>query len=195
MSAKKRAKLTRSIRNTRFVVSRTVLRGEVSRGIAGMPFLFSGFAGKTKYTTAGSGANALCLHSDPQFGSDLNGARGSEISGVEYEMPGSNPRSSLYEFDAPCAVCEIPRPIVLMIPGRLTCPVGSMTEYSGVIMADYIDYKRDEYVCVASNMEGRPGSQADEDGGLFYVTRINCDSLACPPYVENQVLTCVVCSK
>ena len=37
-----RAKLTRSIRNTRFVVSRTVLRGEVTRGkitraIAGMP--------------------------------------------------------------------------------------------------------------------------------------------------------------
>ena len=36
------AKLTRSIRNTRFVVSRTALRGEVSRGkitraIAGMP--------------------------------------------------------------------------------------------------------------------------------------------------------------
>ena len=43
MSVKKRAKLTRSIRNTRFVFSRTALRGEVTRGkitraIAGMPF-------------------------------------------------------------------------------------------------------------------------------------------------------------
>ena len=46
-----------------------------------------------------------------------------------------------------------------------------------------------------SNPESIPGSTSNVNGALFYFVQGTCTGLPCPPYVNNRVITCVVCTK
>ena len=83
----------------------------------------------------------------------------------------------------------------MMIPGRLTCDDGWTKEYSGVLASDYHNYKKASYVCLDADPETVPGSSANVNGGLFRSVEIECAYAAfCPPYVDGNVLFCVVCT-
>ena len=45
--------------------------------------------------------------------------------------------------------------------------------------------------------ESLPGSQADNNGALFYHVEADCGAagLPCPPYNNHQELHCAVCTK
>ena len=53
------------------------------------------------------------------------------------------------------------------------------------------------YECVDKNAETVPSSSyADTNGALFYHVVATCGTgLPCAPYVDNKVITCVVCTK
>ena len=120
----------------------------------------------------------------------------SYLYGTEYEVvngifPGK------HEHNAPCAVCySSTKTVKLMIPARITCPSSWTIEYKGYLMSEYYNVKKNSvYACVDENAESIPGSYADTDGSLFYFTLTTCNGIPCPPYVNNKVITCVVCTK
>ena len=84
-----------------------------------------------------------------------------------------------------------------MIPARITCPSSWTEEYEGYLMTAYYDHKRNAvYECVDKNAETVPGSYANTNGALFYHVVATCGTgLPCAPYVDNKVITYVVCTK
>lgn len=86
-----------------------------------------------------------------------------------------------------------------MIPGRQECHGSGWTrEYWGnLVTAHYGHAAQHEFICMDMTPEVR-GSTANQDGALVYVVQGQCGSLPCGddgPYVNNQELTCVVCTK
>ena len=120
------------------------------------------------------------------------------IYGVEYEMWGNVPSSSLpiHENDVPCAVCYVAeRETVLMIPGKYTCPQNWVREYYGYLMTERYNHARSTFECVDVAPETVAGGQANQNGALFYLVEPRCGSLPCPPYDEQKEMTCAVCTR
>ena len=70
------------------------------------------------------------------------------------------------------------------------------TEYVGYLMTGRHNHPHNSvYECVDRNAESIPGSASSNDGSLFYFVQGTCTGLPCPPYVNNRVITCVVCTK
>jgi len=179
---------------------------------AGAQVLYSGYMAGSHYTHTGGGSNLLCVHGTPEWGSgNVPGEQpwSSYIYGVEYEVfsaggynnnkPFSYANSGGVEIghnDAVCASCFVTKASAsVMVPGRTTCPSSDMhLEYSGYIMSSTSSHHSNEYVCIDSAPDVRPGGQARETGSLLYITQIQCGSLPCNPYTNFNELSCVVCS-
>jgi hypothetical protein len=85
-----------------------------------------------------------------------------------------------------------------MVPVTNVCPSGWTQEYTGFIMAqDGLDNRSGtEYICVDAAIEGLMGTaNTNNDEHVLYFTKTYCGSLSCPPFVNNQVAPCVVCSR
>ena len=161
----------------------------------GAQLVYEGITGGSDHQHSGGGANYVCLPKVPQYMSTHVPPGYSYMVGTEYDsvngiFPGK------HNHNAPCAVCYSSTKIVkLMIPARITCPSSWTIEYKGYLMADYFDIKRNAvYECVDENAESIPGSSANTNGALFLFTASTCNGLPCPPYVNNRVITCVVCT-
>nr|KAG5687556.1 hypothetical protein BaRGS_023112 [Batillaria attramentaria] len=114
------------------------------------------------------------------------------LYGGEYEVHNQDN----HDLDAECAVCVSPRPLTVMVPATNTCHPGWTVEYTGYLMAGHHSHwAATEFICVDGRQDARLGSKADHDGKLSYYTVGKCGSLPCPPYEEDRVITCVVCSK
>lgn len=154
------------------------------------------------YTDSGAAAEYVCLPYDPNLITNVTtknkNGDGSYIYGVEYEdnFYGQN----LQNKDAPCSVCYTPaRSVTLMIPGKTTCYDGWDTEYTGTLASgSYNHAAASQYICLDNKPEVLvENGSADNfiDGKLFYAVKAACGSLPCPPYINNALMTCVVCSK
>ena len=126
------------------------------------------------------------------------------IQGAEYEFAHFesifsrtyNGGRSLHDHDAPCVVCLAPsRSAQLMVPAKRTCPSGWTLEYRGYLVTDHPNHNVKDFVCLDEEPEALPGSQANQNGALFYTVEAICGSLPCPPYVNGWELTCAVCTK
>ena len=160
----------------------------------GAQLVYEGITGGSGHQQSGGGANYVCLPKDPQYMSTHVPAA-SYMYGAEYESV-NGIFSDKEDHDAPCAVCYIStKTVKLMIPARITCPSSWTIEYKGYLMAPYHDQKNTVYECVDENAESVPGSSANTNGALLYFTVSTCTGLPCPPYVNNRVITCVVCTK
>ena len=166
--------------------------------------VYSGRAGGTNYRSRGGSAEKLCLPDDPDYnfpGSiDLSSSSvKSVVQGAEYEADNSisgNPIEHLDDHNVPCAVCDVPiRSRVIMIPAKTTCPLSWMREYYGYLTTERDTYYRSSYSCMDIDPEVIPGTASNTDPSLFYPTVTDCNGLSCPPYVNNHVLSCVVCTK
>ncbi|KAK3587952.1 hypothetical protein CHS0354_014467 [Potamilus streckersoni] len=160
--------------------------------------VYKGFAGGSFWTHSGGAADFLCLPENPTWGANVQytGASGF-IFGAEYKVyHGSNPFLTVSsEIDVPCCVCRTTRTNILMIPGRTNCYPGWSMEYTGYLMSGHhVHAGATNYVCVDANPESRPGSIDNKEGHLMYIVQVKCGSLPCPPYVENRVVACVLCS-
>ena len=162
----------------------------------GAELVYEGITGGSYYDHSGGGANYVCLPKDPQYMSTHVPPYYSYMYGTEYhDVNGIFPGK--HNHNAPCAVCySSTKTVKLMIPARITCPSSWTIEYKGYLMSDHHSHKRNAvYECVDENPESIPGSSADNNGALLHFAVSTCTGLPCPPYVNNRVITCVVCTK
>ncbi|PVD19662.1 hypothetical protein C0Q70_20152 [Pomacea canaliculata] len=155
--------------------------------------VYSGYVAGSLYTKFGSGANFLCLPPNPVASTIAKPGSVANLYGAEYEVT----NRAENDYDALCAVCFVKnRTANIMVPGTNKCPTGWTTEYTGLLMSGYDGHAgSSEYICVDSKLEGRVGSGANNNGRLMYYVAGVCGSLPCPPYVNNNILQCVVCTK
>ncbi len=161
----------------------------------GSELVYDGYSAGSYYSHGGK--QPLCLSKIPTWEdfSDVN-QNGNMIYGVEYSISGYGLASlnSLHDYEAPCAVCYSEAP-TFMHPGSQECPDGWDVLYEGYLMgAHYTHGGGAEAVCVDENPESI-GSNANNDGHLWYPTEAECGSLPCGPYVQDRELTCSVCGK
>ena len=162
--------------------------------VTGTELVYAGRAGGSYFRHTGGGANYLCMPLDPWY--NLTHAAGvrdhSYVYGAEYE----NPLQGSHQHNVPCAVCYVStRETVLMVPAKSSCPTSWTREYYGYLMSDYKGHHRTTFECVDKDQESVSGSQANTDGALFYHVEASCNGMACPPYVAEKELNCVVCTK
>ncbi|XP_070174211.1 golgin subfamily A member 6-like protein 10 isoform X2 [Littorina saxatilis] len=161
---------------------------------ASADLVYTGIIGGSHQWSTGGAGNHLCLTSHPAFDGHRQptGNGNAEIYGSEYEIC-PEPECQLTPA---CAACRVPRTTSLMIPGTNVCSSGWTKEYSGYIMAGYHGYPgSSEFICVDSSHGYINTSQNDDNQNLIYYTHAKCGALPCPPYVDEKLVTCVVCSK
>lgn len=83
----------------------------------------------------------------------------------------------------------------VMIPGRRTCYQGWTEEYHGLLASGHRGETASSYVCVDYTPEYILHGEADQNGHLFYPVKYSCGSLPCPPYQNDRIVECVVCTK
>ena len=98
----------------------------------------------------------------------------------------------------PSAMFLPARAATIMIPAKTTCPISRTKEYSGYLTSEGEDasvHYRSSYNCIDANPDVISSTEANTNGALFYFVKSTCNGLACPPYEENRILSCVVCTK
>ena len=166
--------------------------------------VYSGRVGGINYLATGGSADKICLPDDPDYIPDsieisLTNQYKSVVQGTEFEVnygvPG-NPLQHLHEQNAPCAVCDVPtRARAIMVPAKITCPPSWTREYYGYLMTEHDGYHRSSYTCLDVDPEPIAREGSDTNPSLFYHTVTDCNGLSCPPYENNRLLSCVVCTK
>ena len=167
---------------------------------SGAQLVYAGRAVGTKYNTQGGAAEKLCLPNDPNYLPGTTGQQRSLIShiyGAEFEFDANiAPNSNVYNQIAACAICHVPtRATVIMVPGKTLCPSSWTREYYGYLTTEREAYHRSIFTCVDVNAEGATGASTNPDGALFYYAGASCTGIACPPYEDNRILSCAVCTK
>jgi len=162
--------------------------------------IYDGLVAGGHYQHSGGGSNTLCLSKNPTWLNYDDGSQnGNLLYGTEYQ---TNPSfglevfNSLYDFDAPCAVCLVEAPF-FMHPGSKECPSGWTVLYEGYLMSEHFTYQKSETVCVDKEAESIAGSGTNSNGNLWYPTEAECGSLPCSSegYVQDREITCSVCVK
>ncbi|XP_071136991.1 uncharacterized protein [Mytilus edulis] len=158
---------------------------------------YAGFAAGQEYSQSsyyGGPGNMLCLPNNPEL-SNKTAPGNSLLYGTEYEN-GNFFVNGAQDEDVPCALCRSANTsATIMIPGRTTCDGGWKMEYHGILASGAYSHKSSSYVCLDSHPEFLQAGKDNKNGHLLYATRTKCGSLACPPYVENMAINCVLCSK
>ncbi|CAG2201231.1 unnamed protein product [Mytilus edulis] len=160
---------------------------------------FIGIAGGGDYDHSGAASDYVCLPHDPNLITNTAiqnpWGESSFVYGGEYEENILGPK--VFNNDVPCAVCYTThQSVILMIPGKSKCYDGWKTEYFGKLVGGSNRApSASQYACLDNLPEVLEHGSANENGKLFYAVRARCGSLPCPPYTNNALLTCVVCSK
>ena len=167
---------------------------------AGTQLVYAGRAGGSEHRNQGGGAEKLCLPADPDYidsPQSTSATYFSTLHGAEYQTL-NGPHHNLYEHNVPCAVCYASTKVaMIMVPAKTVCPSSWTREYYGYLMTEreYITHHRSSFDCVDVSPDTVPGGVANTDGALFQYVKSTCNSLQCPPYVANRVVSCAVCTK
>ena len=143
-----------------------------------------GYPGSTYYP-----ANHLCLPRQPQYPSYSLTPRlvDMKLGKLAYYVA-NGPSPSMY-----CALCRTTRPTTAMIPATDVCPSGWTREYHGYLAAG-LNNGASNFICF--NHTGTlQDPQTYSDLVRIYTHCSGFWRLNCPPYREDKVLVCVVCSK
>ena len=165
--------------------------------------VYSGRAGGTNHRAQGGSAEKICLPDNPDYiqgASDLSSESAkSVVQGIEFEVDYDSQEDPLQHLDddnTPCAVCDVPtRARVIMVPAKTVCPPSWTREYYGYLMTEHDIHYRSSYTCVDVNPEVVPGESSNTNPSLIYHTVTDCNGLSCPPYVNDLLLSCVMCTK
>ena len=151
----------------------------------------TGVAGGSWFGHTGAAANRLCLTMTPELDEKTKATYPGYLYGTEYQAIHGH-----HDQDVPCSVCRARQPTTIMVPATRTCPSGWTAQYNGYLVTGYYLHRAaSEYVCLDGQPEDVPNGRQNEDGSTWYYTLTRCGSLPCPPYVNDTVVTCVVCSK
>ena len=159
----------------------------------GTELVYKGRAAGSHYRFSGGGVNYLCLPDQPEDYIEETGL-GFEgyLYGTSYQTYANQPYN---HNSVPCVACFTRYKMAsLMIPAKITCPSGWTQEYYGYLMTSATGNRKSTFECVDVSMETLSGNSND-DGAIFHHVKVDCNSFFCPPYNQDDVLTCVVCSK
>ena len=161
--------------------------------------VYPGFIGGGWFDEYGNGNQYVCLPFDPEYVDmhEIKPGYKSWIYSTEYRTNDEVFGKQTHYFDAPCAVCHVPRSTKIMIPAKVSCPDSFTLEYSGYMMsAAYTNKNSKDYACVDQNADTMLSSNEDTKGALLYFVSANKDNsfLPCPPYVHGIPITCAVCT-
>ena len=163
-------------------------------------------AGPDNYKINGGGSNFQCLPADPETAKELVG----QISVYNHLRPvylSATEKANVLSDSKhlPCVVCEATqRPSQVMIPAKTRCPSDWKLEYIGYLMSSASTIgsnSKTSYICMDSKPESlkAKSSRTDWYGSMLYHATASCDGRGaldvCPPYKEDQPLSCVVCTK
>lgn len=158
----------------------------------GTETVYEGVVGGGHFSHGGDATNALCLPPDPVYDKHDIPTYVAYLYGAEYETTPQSP----HDLDVVCAVCRTADATTLMVPGTNTCRPGWSRQYSGYLMAGYHTHAiGSQYYCIDKGLEVDDNSVRSDNGKLFYYVVGQCGSLPCPPYKQDGIVTCVVCSK
>ena len=163
----------------------------------GAELVYAGRASGTSFSTQGGAAEKVCLPEDPDYIDSTAGVQwtSSVIQGAEYELF-AGPNAHVFNHNVPCAVCFVPsRATTLMIPAKNVCPSSWTREYYGYLTAEASNHHRSSLNCVDINPDVIGGDVNDTNGALFYYVSAECTALNCPPYEQNRILSCAVCTR
>lgn len=138
----------------------------------------------------------LCLPDDPDY---LNGTADSvqnysPLTGAEFHTWVA--REDIVRQNAPCAVCQVPRTISLMIPAKTVCPSSWTLEYVGNIISKFRTQGFLEYSCLDEDPEFIPEEERSTGGVTIHLVEATCNKgLNCPPYHPRKEIACAVCIK
>ena len=156
--------------------------------------IYSGLVGGSSFEDQGGGSNHLCMPLDPEYTLPTQaGVQGTSIVyGAEYEST----LLGTVNNNVPCAVCSVStRSQVLMIPAKTSCPTSWTREYYGYLMSEGISNYRSSFICVDKGHEPVPGTAQHATASDLWHTEAHCSGLPCLPYINENELTCVVCSQ
>ena len=165
----------------------------------GAQLVYSGRAGGTRYNIQGGSAERICIPDNPDYIPETAGVTVphlSRVRGVEYEFH-SGPLANFTQHNAPCAICYVPtRATVIMVPAKTICPSSWTREYYGYITTEADDqHYRSSYTCLDVNPEAVAGTSSGTNPSTFHYTVATCDGLLCPPFENDRLLSCAVCTK
>lgn len=165
--------------------------------------VYNGWLGSGAYDHHGSGYSQLCMPDAPNFGDQgsayyTSNQNGALIYRTEYETSGYGIPGfqALHDRDVPCSVCKVPSADVVMIAGRVNCPVGFTVMYTGYLMGThYTQIHPSEHICVHEAAEPYPSANGNSNGNLLYPVEFEGP----PPgpgvgYVHDREIACVVCA-
>ncbi|KAK7474346.1 hypothetical protein BaRGS_00034394 [Batillaria attramentaria] len=153
--------------------------------------VYSGVVGGSLWKDTGAASNYLCLSMSPVFSNHSQPDAQAYLYGGEYQTQDSHEMNY-----PPCSVCLSAGTSTIMIPGTNQCPSGWTLEYGGLLMAGYYNHAAaSEYICVDRNPEDLPSGKPSVMAKQLYLTVTQCGILPCPPYDNNKIVTCAVCSK
>ncbi|XP_071139150.1 uncharacterized protein [Mytilus edulis] len=157
--------------------------------------VYTGIAAGGHYSNQGRAANPVCVPHDPDLGQVSHETVFGSLFGMEYET--NDFGSNLIDKDVPCAVCRVNHAsTILMIPGKYQCYSGWKSEYSGNLMSGFYGHAgASQFICVDNSPDILEAGSRNDNGYLLYGVKAYCGSLKCPPYVQDTLLKCVVCSK
>ena len=115
----------------------------------GASYLTEGFIALSKHDHRGGGANALCMHGEPQYpeGYSDSDNNGNLLYGATYKQ--TNRPMDDVDGDAACVLCarsNVAQPYVAW--GRRSCENDDTLEYVGVVMGGYRTGHPAEHICV-----------------------------------------------
>ncbi len=162
----------------------------------GANLVYAGVTAGSHYRNSGGGTTRLCMPNDPDYTLPfINGVQKyTPLYNVEYQNTIRN-----HAHDIPCAVCVVPtKDLVLMVPGKSSCPAGFTREYYGYLMSEKVHpaHKRSTFECVDKDLEVVHGSSSHFriENGLFGHVEAQCNALACPPYNNYKEINCAMCT-
>ena len=101
-----------------------------------------------------------------------------------------------HNHNAPCAICYVPtRATTIMVPAKTACPSSWIREYYGYLTTESSSDHRSLYTCIDINLEVIAGTSANTNPARIFLASTDCSDLLCPPYENNRVLSCAVCTK
>ena len=167
----------------------------------GAQLVYTGRAGGTFYSHQGGAAEKVCMPEDPDYTNQTAGLpsynKHSQMQGAEYQF-NAGPNTNVYQHNVPCAVCYVPtRAATIMVPAKTVCPSSWTREYYGYLTSEgeTTNHYRSTYNCVDVNPDIIADSAFNSNGALFYYVQSTCNGFACPPYENNRILSCAVCTK
>ena len=168
---------------------------------AGHSVVYAGIGAGSYFDKSGGTNQYVCLPPNPEYllVSTADDAT-SSLSRIEYQL-GTSPRLAyIGNGDASCAVCQRPKAssIAIMIPGKLSCPVGAVIDYIGLLVAqNKVQYKTD-FTCLDRDPVAAGDVAGNNNGALMYPVEMESgvgQVIQPGGYRNFWELPCVVCSR